>query len=258
MLKNKSSIIFILVFSFMFLCPTKTYASDPTVEININEEIALTADNTFNKSLAPQTFQINLDEEIALTADNTFNKSLAPQAFQINLDEEIALTADNTLNKSTSGKTIKIMVEEKITTETNKQSKENSKPEVKETPVPKTKVAKPTATPKYRLTMPQRSQIKATPTPNTRIAVPQRSQIKKSLDTKTEVRPTPTPTRRSRWSSFFSRSSGRAIGMDASPEEAPSTSGSCNSPGNDGLALLSMILLPIIFRSKSIFKPKKN
>ena len=98
MLKNKSSIIFILVFSFMFLCPTKTYASDPTVEININEEIALTADNTFNKSLAPQTFQINLDEEIALTADNT-------------------------LNKSTSGKTIKIMVEEKITTETNKQSK---------------------------------------------------------------------------------------------------------------------------------------
>ena len=215
MLKIKSSIIFILIFSFIFLCPTKTYASDPTVEININEEIALTADNTFNKSLAPQTFQINLDEEIALTADNT-------------------------LNKSTSGKTIKIMVEEKITTETNKQSKENSKPEVKETPLPKTRAVKPT------------------PTPSRKVAVEQRSNIDRSSDTKTEVRPTPTPEKRSRWSSFFSRSSGRAIGMDATPEEAPSTSGSCNSPGNDGLALLSMILLPIIFRSKSIFKPKKN
>ena len=155
-------------------------------------------------------------------------------------EEKIYITTDNTLNKSTSGKTIKIMVEEKITTETNKQSKENSKPEVKETPLPKTRAVKPT------------------PTPSRRVAVEQKSNIDRSSDTKSEIRPTPTPERRSRWSSFFSRSSGRAVGMDSTPEEAPSTSGSCNSPGNDGLALLSMILLPIIFRSKSIFKPKKN
>ena len=153
-------------------------------------------------------------------------------------DEKIYITTDKTLSKSTSGKTIKIMVEEKITTQTNKPSNKNLEPEVKETPLPKTRAVKPT------------------PTPSRRVAVEQKSNIDRSSDTKSEIRPTPTPERRSRWSSFFSRSSGRAVGMDSTPEEAPSTNGSCNSPGNDGLALLSMILLPIIFRSKSLFKSK--
>ena len=163
---------------------------------------------------------------------NTFSAhARGPEVIEIVIDETISVGTDNSNQSNQIDENIQI--KDEITTNT-------IEPEVKEIPLPKTRAVKPT------------------PTPSRRVTVEQKSNIDRSSDTKSEIRPTPTPTRRSRWSSFFSRSSGRAIGMDASPEEAPSTSGSCNSPGNDGLALLSMILLPIIFRSKSIFKPKKN
>ena len=171
----------------------------------------------------PEVIEIVIDETISVGTDKSNESNQIDENIQIK--DEIS-NESNQIDEN-------IQIKDEITTNT-------IEPDIKETPLPKTRAVKPT------------------PTPSRKVAVEQRSNIDRSSDTKTEVRPTPTPEKRSRWSSFFSRSSGRAIGMDATPEEAPSTSGSCNSPGNDGLALLSMILLPIIFRSKSIFKPKKN
>jgi len=179
--------------------------------------------NTLSVDAAGPVIEIVIDETISVGTDKS-NKSNQIDE-NIKVKDEIS-NQSNQIDEN-------IQIKDEITTNT-------IEPVIKETPLPKTRAEKPT------------------PTPSRKVAVEQRSNIDRSSDTKTEVRPTPTPERRSRWSSFFSRSSGRAIGMDSTPEEAPSTSGSCNSPGNDGLALLSMILLPIIFRSKSIFKPKKN
>lgn len=161
---------------------------------------------------------------------NTFSAhARGPEVIEIVIDETISVGTDNSNQSNQIDENIQI--KDEITTNT-------IEPEVKEIPLPKTRAVKPT------------------PTPSRRVTVEQKSNIDRSSDTKSEIRPTPTPERRSRWSSFFSRSSGRAVGMDSTPEEASSTNGSCNSPGNDGLALLSMILLPIIFRSKSLFKSK--
>ena len=179
--------------------------------------------NTLSVDAAGPVIEIVIDETISVGTDKS-NKSNQIDE-NIKVKDEIS-NQSNQIDEN-------IQIKDEITTNT-------IEPVIKETPLPKTRAVKPT------------------PTPSRKVAVEQRSNIDRSSDTKTEVRPTPTPEKRSRWSSFFSRSSGRAIGMDATPEEAPSTSGSCNSPGNNGLALLSMILLPIIFRSKSIFKPKKN
>ena len=179
--------------------------------------------NTLSVDAAGPVIEIVIDETISVGTDKSNKSNQIDENIQIK--DEIS-NESNQIDEN-------IQIKDEITTNT-------IEPVIKETPLPKTRAVKPT------------------PTPSRRVAVEQKSNIDRSSDTKTEVRPTPTPEKRSRWSSFFSRSSGRAIGMDASPEEAPSTSGSCNSPGNDGLALLSMILLPIIFRSKSIFKPKKN
>ena len=179
--------------------------------------------NTLSVDAAGPVIEIVIDETISVGTDKS-NKSNQ-------IDENIKVKDEISNQSNQIDENIKI--KDEITTNT-------IEPVIKETPLPKTRAVKPT------------------PTPSRRVAVEQKSNIDRSSDTKSEIRPTPTPERRSRWSSFFSRSSGRAVGMDSTPEEAPSTSGSCNSPGNDGLALLSMILLPIIFRSKSIFKPKKN
>ena len=179
--------------------------------------------NTLSVDAAGPVIEIVIDETISVGTDKSNKSNQIDENIQIK--DEIS-NQSNQIDEN-------IQIKDEITTNT-------IEPVIKETPLPKTRAVKPT------------------PTPSRKVAVEQRSNIDRSSDTKTEVRPTPTPEKRSRWSSFFSRSSGRAVGMDSTPEEAPSTSGSCNSPGNDGLALLSMILLPIIFRSKSIFKPKKN
>ncbi|KAA1294593.1 MAG: hypothetical protein EGP10_03870 [SAR202 cluster bacterium] len=179
--------------------------------------------NTLSVDAAGPVIEIVIDETISVGTDKSNKSNQIDENIQIK--DEIS-NQSNQIDEN-------IQIKDEITTNT-------IEPVIKETPLPKTRAVKPT------------------PTPSRRVAVEQKSNIDRSSDTKSEIRPTPTPERRSRWSSFFSRSSGRAVGMDSTPEEAPSTSGSCNSPGNDGLALLSMILLPIIFRSKSIFKPKKN
>ena len=177
--------------------------------------------NTLSVDAAGPVIEIVIDETISVGTDKSNKSNQIDENIQIK--DEIS-NQSNQIDEN-------IQIKDEITTNT-------IEPVIKETPLPKTRAVKPT------------------PTPSRRVAVEQKSNIDRSSDTKSEIRPTPTPERRSRWSSFFSRSSGRAIGMDASPEEAPSTSGSCNSPGNNGLALLSMILLPIIFRSKSLFKSK--
>ena len=177
--------------------------------------------NTLSVDAAGPVIEIVIDETISVGTDKS-NKSNQIDE-NIKVKDEIS-NQSNQIDEN-------IQIKDEITTNT-------IEPVIKETPLPKTRAVKPT------------------PTPSRRVAVEQKSNIDRSSDTKSEIRPTPTPERRSRWSSFFSRSSGRAVGMDSTPEEAPSTSGSCNSPGNDGLALLSMILLPIIFRSKSLFKSK--
>ena len=179
--------------------------------------------NTLSVDAAGPVIEIVIDETISVGTDKSNKSNQIDENIQIK--DEIS-NQSNQIDEN-------IQIKDEITTNT-------IEPVIKETPLPKTRAVKPT------------------PTPSRRVAVEQKTNIDRSSDTKSEIRPTPTPERRSRWSSFFSRSSGRAVGMDSTPEEAPSTSGSCNSPGNDGLALLSMILLPIIFRSKSIFKPKKN
>ena len=177
--------------------------------------------NTLSVDAAGPVIEIVIDETISVGTDKSNKSNQIDENIQIK--DEIS-NQSNQIDEN-------IQIKDEITTNT-------IEPEVKEIPLPKTRAVKPT------------------PTPSRRVAVEQKSNIDRSSDTKSEIRPTPTPERRSRWSSFFSRSSGRAVGMDATPEEAPSTSGSCNSTGNDGLALLSMILLPIIFRSKSLFKSK--
>ena len=177
--------------------------------------------NTLSVDAAGPVIEIVIDETISVGTDKSNKSNQIDENIQIK--DEIS-NQSNQIDEN-------IQIKDEITTNT-------IEPVIKETPLPKTRAVKPT------------------PTPSRRVAVEQKSNIDRSSDTKSEIRPTPTPERRSRWSSFFSRSSGRAVGMDSTPEEAPSTSGSCNSPGNDGLALLSMILLPIIFRSKSLFKSK--
>ncbi len=177
--------------------------------------------NTLSVDAAGPVIEIVIDETISVGTDKS-NKSNQIDE-NIKVKDEIS-NQSNQIDEN-------IQIKDEITTNT-------IEPVIKETPLPKTRAVKPT------------------PTPSKRVAVEQKSNIDRSSDTKSEIRPTPTPERRSRWSSFFSRSSGRAVGMDSTPEEAPSTSGSCNSPGNDGLALFSMILLPLIFRSKSLFKSK--
>jgi len=177
--------------------------------------------NTLSVDAAGPVIEIVIDETISVGTDKSNKSNQIDENIQIK--DEIS-NQSNQIDEN-------IQIKDEITTNT-------IEPVIKETPLPKTRAVKPT------------------PTPSRRVAVEQKTNIDRSSDTKSEIRPTPTPERRSRWSSFFSRSSGRAVGMDATPEEAPSTSGSCNSTGNDGLALLSMILLPIIFRSKSLFKSK--